>query len=72
MADGANDGDGAVVFGVTRLEVCYQDEGLFVFDCLLGGNELRDGEFDPDEILPRWEKVSAEFRERSRAYWLYE
>ncbi|MBQ4051555.1 MAG: DUF1343 domain-containing protein [Oscillospiraceae bacterium] len=50
----------------------YEKLGYYFIDRLLGGNELRDGEFDPDEILPRWEKVSAEFRERSRAYWLYE
>jgi uncharacterized protein YbbC (DUF1343 family) len=50
----------------------YEKLGYYFIDRLLGGNVLRDGEFDPDKLLPAWEKAAADFRERSRAYWLYD
>ena len=73
QAQGALDGGEMPVLSPAEdFWLYYEKLGYYFIDRLLGGNELRDGEFDPDEILPRWEKVSAEFRERSRAYWLYE
>lgn len=50
----------------------FEKLGYYFIDRLLGGNVLRDGEFDPDKLLPEWEKAAADFRERSRAYWLYD
>lgn len=49
----------------------YEKLGYYFIDRLMGGDVLRQGEFNPDELLPEWEKASAAFRERSRVYWLY-
>ena len=50
----------------------YEKLGYYFIDRLMGGDVLRQGKFNPDELLPEWEKTSAAFRERSRVYWLYE
>lgn len=47
------------------------DEGVHFIDRLMGSDLLRQGDFDPDTLLPQWAAEAESFRKASKDYFLY-